>query len=121
MKQYLLTLILFTAAVTAFAQQSVNGVIRDDVGNPVPGATVGVKGTNNFTITDANGAYTLSASQKLPFTLTVSFLGFKSQEVQVFEVDAEPLEISLQQDNVLKEVVVVGYGVQEKERCWLDC
>lgn len=115
MKKILLILLSVAASYSVSAQQKLNGTVLDDAGNPVPGATVGIKGSSNFTITDSNGQYALTPAEKLPFSLVISFLGFKSQEVQVHELDNEPLEISLQQDNLLKEVVIVGYGTQEKK------
>lgn len=116
MKKFLLLIVIIITASSVWAQQSVKGIVRDDFGDPVPGATVGVKGSNhNYTITDANGEYNLSYSGKFPVTVIVSLVGFKPQEVEIYELSDEPLELSLKTDNLLNEVVVVGYGTQEKK------
>ena len=90
----------------------VKGVVRDETGEPVIGATVMEKGSaNNGVITDIDGNYTIEiASDGL---LAVSYIGCKDQEIKVN--GREVINVNLADDNkVLDEVVVVGYGVQKK-------
>ena len=97
-------------SVDASAQQvAVKGLIKDSTGKPVIGANVVVKGTTNGTITDLDGVFRLNANQG--DILTVSFIGFKTQEVPA----AASLNIILKDDTeLLDEVVVIGYGSVKK-------
>lgn len=90
----------------------IKGVVKDETGEPVIGATVMEKGSaNNGVITDIDGNYTIEiASDGL---LAVSYIGCKDQEIKVN--GREVINVNLADDNkVLDEVVVVGYGVQKK-------
>ena len=90
----------------------VKGVVKDETGEPVIGATVMEKGSAyNGVITDLDGNYTIEiASDGL---LAVSYIGCKDQEIKVN--GREVIDVNLADDNkVLDEVVVVGYGVQKK-------
>lgn len=90
----------------------VKGVVKDETGEPVIGATVMEKGSaSNGVITDIDGNYTIEiASDGL---LAVSYIGCKDQEIKVN--GREVINVNLADDNkVLDEVVVVGYGVQKK-------
>lgn len=87
---------------------TIKGTVVDQNGEPIIGATVKVKGTNNATVTDIDGNYTLSNAKG---TLVVSYVGYKDVEVMA----ANNQRIVLQEDNsLLDEVVVVGYGTQKK-------
>jgi len=90
----------------------IEGQVKDIEGNPIPGATVSVKGTNNITQTDIDGRFRLSGVNPSD-VLMISFLGFKSKEITVS--NATSFNISLESDSKeLSEVVVVGYGTQKK-------
>ncbi len=91
--------------------KKIMGVISDEKGESIIGASIIVKGTNIGTITDMNGKFTLNVSEKS--TLTVSYIGYVSKSVLV---GAESnLKITLNEDSKnLEEVVVVGYGQQKK-------
>jgi len=79
---------------------------------PVIGASVVEKGTTNGTVTDFDGNFTLNV--KPGATIVVSFIGFETQEIKVGNQDN--FQITMKDDNaVLEEVVVVGYGVQKKK------
>lgn len=101
-------------ATSAWAQSntvSVTGIVRDSKGEAVIGANVLEKGTTNGTITGIDGDFLLTVSPDA--TLVVSFIGYKTTEVSVN--GRRKLEIVLKDDNeLLEEVVVVGYGVQKK-------
>src|SRR3954467_11795097 len=75
-------LLLFTLLqLTALAQQITRGTIRNASGEPVPGVTITVKGTNRSVITDANGRFSIDAPAGA--TLVVTSVGFSSREVTV--------------------------------------
>lgn len=90
----------------------VHGIIKDEMGEPVIGATVKEKGNpGNGVATDIDGNYTI----EIPADgmLAVSYIGCKDQDVKVN--GREVINVNLADDNkVLDEVVVVGYGVQKK-------
>lgn len=98
------------------AQQSdkkvqINGTVLDNEGNPVIGANIMEKETTNGTITDIDGKFHLSLSERA--VLIVSYIGYTPREVNVG--NQKTLIIRLAEDaQALEEVVVVGYGVQRK-------
>lgn len=101
------TLFLLLAFSTGYAQDVIEGLVTDSESQPVIGATVVIKGTSTFVVTDVEGKFRLKTDKPLPFTVEVSSVGFKTQEVEIFEA-GEPLEISLKIDNVLSEIVVTA-------------
>lgn len=107
-------LILFVTAmlmsVLVHAQvQKITGVVIDNIGEPLTGASVVEKGTSQGATTDLDGRFTLSV--KPGATLVISYLGYESQEVKA----APDMRVVLQSStSALNEVVVVGYGVQKK-------
>ena len=93
-------------------QKSVSGKVVDSSGTSLPGVSVIVKGTTIGSITDANGAYTLS---NIPAnaTLQFSFVGMKTQEVVIGSQTT--INVTLAEDAIgIEEVVAVGYGIQKK-------
>ena len=106
-------LVSFTALCFVQAQQ-ISGIITEaDTGAPLPGATVLVKGTNNGTTTDFDGAFQLSNVDKSA-TLVVSYIGFKTQEIAVNNVENFSIALAVEA-NVLDEIVMIGYGSQRKK------
>ncbi|MEX2592027.1 MAG: SusC/RagA family TonB-linked outer membrane protein, partial [Anditalea sp.] len=108
------TLFLVLLAGTVIAQERVvtGTVTEQESGESVPGVNVIVKGTSSGVITDIEGNYSINVPQE-GTTLVFSFIGYKTQEISVGnrnQVDVQ-LETDLQ---ALDEVVVVGYGTQEK-------
>ena len=99
-----------TAAVASVQQtKQATGYVSDSQG-PLIGATVMEKGTNNGTVTDFNGFFTLNV--KPGATIVVSYVGYVSQEVKA----GDNLKINLKEDgHVVNEVVVIGYGTQRRE------
>lgn len=95
-----------------FAQQiTVQGIVKDQTGETVIGASVMEKGTTNGTITGIDGDFSLNMSSN--GTLVVSFVGYKTQEVQV--KGQKQLQVVLSEDaEMLDEVVVIGYGTMKK-------
>ena len=107
----LLIMLLVLFPVTLSAQNKmVIGKVVDSTNEPIIGASVLEKGTQNGTITDIDGKFELSVA--LGKTLTISYIGYQSQDVKVTDTN---ITIILKEDTkTLDEVVVVGYGVQKK-------
>ena len=110
--------ILFLCSVfvvlSAYAQQiEIRGkVLEESTKATVIGASVRPKGQKVGVVSDVNGSFILKV-KSLPVTLSISSIGFKNQEIVVY--DASPLLVYLPEDqNQLNEVVVVGYGTQKK-------
>lgn len=104
-------LLLVLTHVAAFAQRVVSGSVKEASGSPVPGVNVVKKGTTNGVVTDADGKFTIEASDD--DVLVISFIGYTTQEVRVGNQTS--MQITLAEDvSTLSEVVVVGYGVQKK-------
>ncbi len=105
-------LFLLTLSTHLFGQNiQINGQITEESGEPIPGASVLVKGSTVGTAADLDGRYSLSASANS--TLVFSFIGYESQEVNVG--NRTVINISLQPTlSDLQEVVVVGYGTQKR-------
>ena len=96
-------------SVGAFAQIDVKGHVKDDLGEPVIGATVRVVGTQTATVTDFDGNFALKANQGAD--ITVTYVGYQDATVKA----APNLVITLREDAaVLNEVVVIGYGQVKK-------
>ena len=116
MKKNLFTLCMMLLLSTlSFAQGSltISGVVTEKkTGEPIIGASILLKGQSSGTITDFDGNYSISGVPS-GATLVFSYIGMKAQEVKV--TASSKLNISLEEDNqLLDEVVVVGYGVQRK-------
>ena len=96
----------------AMAQSAVKGTVNDDSGEPIIGASVVEKGTTNGTVTDFDGNFSINV--KSGATLVVSYIGYTTQEIAVN--GQSTINVTLKEDNaLLDEVVVVGYGVQKKK------
>ena len=108
-----LTLLLAFVVQISFAQnKSVSGVVSDQNGSPLPGATVLVKGTNNGTTTDFDGNYTIQAAGE--DILVFSFIGYVAKEVNVG--DSANINVTLEEDSqLLDEVVVTALGLERKK------
>lgn len=112
MKRILFLLFVSMISTCLWAQQSVKGVVLDDTGELVTGASIVVKGTTNGCATDVDGKFELSVPQGA--ILQASFLGYKSVEVKA--TPDKLMTINLKPDEAsLDEVIVVGYGQQRRE------
>jgi TonB-dependent SusC/RagA subfamily outer membrane receptor len=90
----------------------VSGTVTDAAGVPLPGVNVVEKGTTNGTTTDVSGRFSLNVQGETS-VLVFSFIGYATQEVAVG--NRTDFSINLLEDvQALQEVVVVGYGTQEK-------
>lgn len=89
----------------------VRGVIKDETGEPIIGATVRVKGQSEGTVSDFDGNFTLDVTDDN--TLQISYIGYQTQEFAVGK--QHHFSIVLEEDKkILNEVVVIGYGTQKK-------
>lgn len=98
--------------VKLIADQVVTGTVTDEGGGALPGVSVLVKGTQKGTVTNQQGAYTLSVPDG-DALLVFSFVGYVAQEVAVGNRTKIDLALAVD-DKLLDEVVVVGYGTQKK-------
>ncbi|MDR0543251.1 MAG: TonB-dependent receptor [Dysgonamonadaceae bacterium] len=113
MKQFILILLLVMANIPVFAQnKTISGTVKDAKGEVVIGAVVKEKNTENGTVSDLDGNFTLSISPKA--ILQISYVGYAAQEIPV-ENQIHILVTLAEDTKALEEVVVVGYGQQKKE------
>lgn len=100
------------ASIIPAVKITVAGTVYDNDHLPLPGVNVRVKGTNEGTVTGSDGKYTISADDNA--TLVFSFVGFKTREEPVN--NRAEINVTLEADNTqMSEVVVVGYGNQERK------
>ena len=106
-----LSLLMFSQTLLA-QQRQVTGKVTSTDGKPIPGAVVKIKGRTGGTGTNNDGVFVLNV--QTGETLQVSSIGFKAREIAVPQGNS--VNITLTEDNQnLEEVVVVGYGVQQKK------
>ena len=110
-KPLVLLFLLCLLPMGAWAQGVVKGIVNDETGEPIIGATVKVVGTNTGAITDMDGKFSLNAASNAQ--LSVSYVGYVTQKVNV--AGKSNLVITMKEDaQSLSDVVVIGYGVQKK-------
>ncbi len=112
-----LTTLLVTLVISgamAFAQtKTVTGTVIDDLGEPMIGVNVSVKGTTNGTITDIDGNYTINDASANDI-LVFSFVGMNSQEIKIG--NQTKINVTMAEDSqMLEDVVVIGYGTMKKK------
>ncbi len=112
LKKICLTLLLMVVSQMVWAQSVSGTVVFDDDGEPVPGATVKVRGSNVAALTDETGKFSLKAVAG--DVLEITFVGLKTAEHTVNATAGMVIRM-LSEQSVLEEVVVVGYGVQKKK------
>jgi TonB-linked SusC/RagA family outer membrane protein len=112
MKRFLLLLLVTVAAYGAWAQGgTVTGKVTQPNGEPLPGVNVLRKGTSEGSITDANGVFQIAGGEGV---LVFSFIGYKTQEISIG--GRSRIDVVMEEDvTTLEQVVVVGYGAQEKK------
>jgi len=106
-----LMLIGLLATQVAFAQKTITGMVSDDQGVPLPGATVLEQGTKNGVSTDFDGNYSIEVAEVS--VLEFSFVGYIAQSISASDEDT--IDVQLVEDVAqLSEIVVTGYGSQAK-------
>ncbi|HCW09063.1 MAG TPA: SusC/RagA family TonB-linked outer membrane protein, partial [Cytophagales bacterium] len=116
MIKFYVTLVSFLVLFSVHAQDvriTVKGKVTDAAdGSPLPGVNVVEQGTSNGAVTDVNGEFALVTSASA--SIVVSYIGYLSQTIPV--ASREKIDVQMKQDIAeLKEVIVVGYGTQEKK------
>ena len=91
---------------------TISGVVKDETGQPLPGASVVVKGTTTGVVTNSDGSFTIEVEKDAP--LEVSFLSFKSESF-VASVSKRVIIVLKEDKSLLDESVVVGYGSQSRK------
>jgi len=110
----ILTLLLAFVVQLSFAQEkTISGIVSDNSGLPLPGATVLVKGTTSGTSSDFDGKYSLSANKGA--TLIFSFVGYATQKIVIGSSNI--VNVKLQEDaSSLDEVVITALNIRRKPR-----
>jgi TonB-linked SusC/RagA family outer membrane protein len=109
-----LFIFFLTVANSAFAEViSVKGKVSDNAGEGIPGVSIVVKGTSRGTLTNESGNYEINVDQP-GAVLVVSYIGYVTREVKVGIQSTLDIKLSADQHQ-LSEVVVVGYGTQERK------
>jgi TonB-linked SusC/RagA family outer membrane protein len=102
---------LFALNAEAQTRMKIQGVVKSDKGELLPGVAVTIKDTNTGVVTNANGEYTITVEKGK--ILLFSFLGFRTHAVGV--ADTKIINVTLtEQISGIDEVVVIGYGTQKK-------
>ena len=103
MKYYFLICFLLLGTLAFSQEQEIRGTVVDDQSQPLPGVSVAIKGTNQGTVTDFDGKYSIDAS--LGQTLVFTFVGFDAREVKI---DQTTIDVQMVAGTALGEVVLVG-------------
>jgi Ca-activated chloride channel homolog len=107
-------LLLSILSLQAIAQRTITGIVKDQQGQAVPGASIVVKGTTTGIVSDIDGKYSLSIPAKAT-TLVIHCIGYLTQEILITALNV--IDVVLQEDGrVLEEVVVTGYSIQHKKK-----
>ena len=96
----------------AMAQKTVTGVVSDDQGMPLPGATVLERGTTNGVSTDFDGNFSIDVAEGQ--VLEISFVGYETAVITVGQDDV--INVSLAQGNQLEEVIVTSLGIKREKQ-----
>lgn len=107
---FLTLLLALVAHLTIAQQKTITGTVSDDMGMPLPGANVIIKGTQTGTQSDFDGNYSLSAS--VGQTLVFSYVGFETKEVKVGT--SNTINMTLNPGTELTTVVVTGYSTRNQ-------
>lgn len=113
----ILVALLLLLGTTLYAQHTIKGEVYDNQNVPIPGVTVALKtSASTATLTDIDGKFSLKINDDLPVTLVFRFLGFRTQEVDVYDAD-ENIKVTLAENiNVLNEVVVTALGITREKK-----
>lgn len=112
----LLCFIFFSAPFTTFAQQrQVTGTIRNADKEPVAGASIQQVGSNNLSIADAQGQFSISTSSSNP-TFLISAIGYTAQEMQPDADNIMNVILVASQSQKMEEVVVTAMGIRREKK-----
>ncbi len=112
--RYFMMVFLFIAASVSYTyaqEKTLKGIITDETGEAIIGASVSIKGTTTGTVSDLDGNFTLKVKDS--DVLTISYVGYMNQEMRV--AGQSEIKIVLKEDShMLDELVVIGYGTIKK-------
>ncbi|HRG29426.1 MAG TPA: TonB-dependent receptor [Chitinophagales bacterium] len=116
MRKYLLLIMISFVSMQLFGQgRTITGKITDaDNGEYMPGVTILLEGTQNGTISDFDGKYNINVPES-GGTLVFSFVGYETQKITLGEKNVVYVSLKMSQE-ILEEVVVVGYGTEVKTK-----
>ncbi len=106
-------LFLLVIQITLAQNRTIAGSVTDDSGLPVPGANVFIENKSGGTVTDFDGKFVIEVANT--DTLVISYIGYITQNILVGDKSAITIQL-LEDTESLQEVVVVGYGSQQKEK-----
>ena len=110
-----MTLFLMLMATISYAQTSISGKVSDENG-PLPGVNITVKGSIAGTTTDSDGTFSFNTKSSPPLTIVVSFIGYKSTELEITDANTSGLDLKMvEEQSVMQEVVVTGTNVLNVE------
>lgn len=97
-------LLFFTFSIVS--AQNIEGIVSNSENQPLIGANLIIKGTTISTTADENGKFSIDTKGKLPLTILVQYIGYKTSEIEVTTITNIPVEVILAEENQLVEVVV---------------
>jgi len=103
----LITIFLFLISTSCIMAQSVSGIVSDEYGDALIGASVLIKGTTVGTVTDLDGSFSLDYSDGYPFTIEISYTGFSPKELEISQATSN-LSIQLEEGVLIGQEVVVS-------------
>ncbi len=117
LRYLLIAVSLIVGSITTLAQSLKGKVVDSRTQEPIIGAHVSIKGDKNTTAgttTDIDGKFNINVKH-YPTAIVVSYTGYNNEEIDVYEVTNDEIEISLNENfNAIENVVVIGYGKQKK-------
>lgn len=114
MKYYLLTFMAFLGVATLSAQTTITGTVYDNSNEPLTGAYIELKGTEDGTVTDLDGKFSLTVNEVPPFTLVISFVGYDDTEYNVTGNTTNLRIVLSSASSFLNEVVISASRVEER-------
>ena len=112
MKNYQVIFLTFFANISfIFSQTTINGLVSDNQGLPLPGASIVEEGTSNGTTSDFDGIFTLEVSNNS--SISISYVGYQTI---IISSDGDFPQIKLEESNTLDEVVVTSFGLSREKK-----
>lgn len=120
MNKNIYLIFVFVLSIVTLAAQEINGILLDrKTGEPLIGATIAIKGTGTGTAADIDGKFQLKIKEQPPFTLSFSYIGYATQEIEIkTEADLKrSFNLKLaEEEKTLKTVEVVDSRITEKQK-----
>ncbi len=113
MKLNCLLFLLICLVTNSYGQRNIKGIVSDQEGGPLVGVNVLVQGTTNGTVTDENGAYSLSVTPENQI-LVFSYTGFTTREIAIG--NSNELNVTLDEGIQLSEMVVTALGITRAKK-----